>query len=675
MVTHEGFALAASNGEGPAVAVDLLSLKVYEPPAEFDSGRSVNGVDAEIAPNPKLTFVIPTRNEAGAIDRLLQRLADVVNVPSEVLFVDDSDDATAYNVRRIAEKNRRDDFTIRLIHRTFKQREGGLGSAVCEGIRRARGEWLCVLDADLQHPPEMVPEMLATAERDGVDIVIGSRYAEGGKNEGLTKKRKVVSQGCAAAAKGLFPRRLHDVSDPLSGFFLLRREAIDPNALHPEGFKILLEILARNPKLTVGEVGFTFSERYTGVSKASVREGARYFRQLGHLRAGTWKHPKVDRAYLYDIHGILSVKSHVHLPELAKFRVRDLEGKPAIEIELKRFDRRDPGELIDLSLATPLIRFSEAFGSKGFAIEVELGVTTRVWASPLISSSPHVLYTNVIEPILRWRFVESGYALVHAACFTDGDDAHLVTARTDTGKTTTMLKILELGPYGFLSDDLTLINEAGRVLTYPKPLTISNHTVHALQSAELGRLERFTLPVQSRLHSKSGREFALYLAQKNVPVATINTLVQYFVPPPKYHVDRLVPGVSTVESGAVRTLSIIQRGEDQRIDLDPDLAFEILFANCEDAYGFPPYSSLEALLHGCSDIELRFREQEIIKSGLAAVSPVLYGSSSLGWARSIHDDLTAAAQVRSVASNGAHSNGAQTNGAQTNGTHSFAPGS
>ena len=130
-------------------------------------------------------------------------------------------------------------------------------------------------------------------------------------------------------------------------------------------------------------------------------------------------------------------------------------------------------------------------------------------AAPLLQRSPHVLYTNVVEPILRWTFASKGYALVHAACFADGDHAFMLTARTDTGKTTTTLKLLDHYPYSFLSDDLTIVCPDGRVLAYPKPLTISRHTVHAVQTPLLSWSERVKLIPQSRLHSRTGRRFAM----------------------------------------------------------------------------------------------------------------------------------------------------------------------
>lgn len=594
--------------------------------------------ETEPAEAIRLSVVIPTRNEAIGIEELLNHLSATITTPAELLFVDDSDDATPWSVRTLADKQTWGNLRIRLVHRTESQRRGGLGSAVCEGIRRASGTWVCVLDADLQHPPEVVGELLATAEREQADVVVASRHLADSRDEGLSTSRRLVSKACAGAAKVIFPRRLQDVSDPLSGFFLVRREAIDPDQLRPHGFKILLEILGRNPGLRIAEVGYVFGERYAGVSKASITEGLRYFWQLGHIRStGSSRGP--GTTYLYDIHGILTVQSDTGLPELEKFRVRHLDGEPAVRVNTKRFERRGAGQLIDLSEATARIRYDETFGQNGFAVEVEVGTPIDIWASPTIVRSPHVLYTNVVEPILRWQFVERGYALVHAACFTDGDNAHLVTARTDTGKTTTMLKILELGDYGFLSDDLTLIDDEGRVFTYPKPLTISNHTVHALASAELGRLERLTLPLQSRLHSKSGRTFALYLAEKDIPVATLNAFVQRMIPPPKYHVEQLVPGAPTATSATVTTLNIIQRGEDGREDLALDAALELLLENCEDAYGFPPYSALESLLHTCSTGDLRFRERAIISAGLQKAETRLFSSSSMGWAKTIHDEV------------------------------------
>lgn len=596
---------------------------------------------------PKVSLVIPTRNESGNVAELINHLRATMTSTTEVVFVDDSDDATPWVITQLIENEDLHPLVVDIVHRKPGQRSGGLGSAVREGLRRATGTWVGVMDADLQHPPSLLPELVAKGEQDGADLVIGSRFVESKSIGGMSARRQLISRMCAQAARVVFPRRLNGVTDPLSGFFLLRNGSIDPEKLHPHGFKILLEIVGRNPDLKVSEVGFEFGERLTGVSKAGVREGTRFVHQMIEIRTSPdnlkrlrlnpgSKLEQPDRIYNYDIHGIITVQSHAKLPELEKFRVRHLDAMPTVMVQLKNFSRRDSGELIDLTETSARIRYDEKFKGKGFAIEVEVGEQTKVWASPMLAHSPHVLYTNVVEPLLRWKFVELGYALVHAACFTEDGEAHLVTARTDTGKTTTMLKVLELGNYGFLSDDLVLLDADGHVHTYPKPLTISNHTVHALKSAELGPIERLFLPLQSRLHSKSGREFALYLASKSIPVATLNATVQRIIPPPKYHVDRLVPGATVTQTAEAKTLTIIERGPEGREDLAQEDALAILRDNCEDAFGFPPYQSLEALLFSRSDEDLRFIEQDIMRRGLAKVKARLFRSPNMGWANDIH---------------------------------------
>ena len=172
--------------------------------------------------------------------------------------------------------------------------------------------------------------------------------------------------------------------------------------------------------------------------------------------------------------------------------------------------------------------------------------------SPFVARSPHVLYTNVVEPILRWQLVGLGYALVHAACFADGDDAFLVTARTDTGKTTTMLKVLDGSDLRFVSDDLVIMSPDGVVRSFPKPLTISVHTVHALRDTMLTLGERLALIPQSRVHSREGRRLAFWLTKHRLPVASINALIQLVIPPPKYHVQRLVRDVQSAEAARRR---------------------------------------------------------------------------------------------------------------------------
>jgi dolichol-phosphate mannosyltransferase len=143
-----------------------------------------------------------------------------------------------------------------------------------------------VLDADLQHPPEVIPTLLATAERDGADLAIASRYCGTGHADALGPARALISTACGSAAKLLFPVRLRGVTDPMSGFFLVRPSAVDLDELRPRGFKILLELLVRHRGLRTTEVGFAFADRHEGESKGSLREGLTYVGSLGDLRLG-----------------------------------------------------------------------------------------------------------------------------------------------------------------------------------------------------------------------------------------------------------------------------------------------------------------------------------------------------------------------------------------------------
>ena len=707
---------------------------------------------ARATARPVLSVVVPTRNEEGNVAPLCARLEQVLPGRAiEVIFVDDSDDGTPDEVRRVAQDSAR---AIRLVHRPPERRRDGLGGAVVEGFRAARGAFACVMDGDLQHPPELIERMLERAESEGQDVVVASRYRDEGDADQFGPGRRALSWVSKHGARVLFPYRLGPVSDPMSGFFLVRLAAVDLDRLRPRGFKILVEILVRTPRLRISEVGFHFGERLSGNSKAGAREAVRFAAQLMSARAGDWPlrfarfglvglsgllvntlalalftaeghiyyalsailatqvstawnfaltdlwvfrgrssergalrraglffatnnaamliriplllaltsglgvhylvsnilslvaltvvrfmladawiwgtgSPAAKRglraAWDYDIHGILTVESEVPLPELERFLVEELVEHPAITVRAGRPAAAGPG-------TRPAgLRYSESLRRLGFEVDIAIGDRIEVRASRLLALSPHVLYTNVVEPILRWSFAERGYALVHAACIAEGDRALLITARTDTGKTTTSLKVLDSGPYGFLSDDLTLLCPDGRVLAYPKPLTISRHTLHAVHAPLLTRRERIALVLQSRLHSRSGRRLALLLARTHLPAATINAITQILVPPPKYHVDRLVPGVRLASEARVDGLVVIERGGEGEVPLASEEALAILLENCEDAYGFPPYRDIEHFLHSRDGARLQEVERETIAQALQGVEATRLRSETMDW--------------------------------------------
>lgn len=230
-----------------------------------------------------VSVIVPTFNEAPNVAELVNRVAGAVDRLGsvELIFVDDSTDDTPDVIRRVALDA---DIPVRLIHRDVP--EGRLGGAVVAGLKAASGEWCVVMDGDLQHPPEMIPVLVERGEIGDADVVVASRYCGDGSADGLSGGvRRLVSSGSTLVTKSMFPRRLRDCTDPMTGFFALRRDRIDLDGLRPRGFKILLELLARQP-LRVVEEPFVFAERHAGESKAGLAEGLRFLLQLAALRCG-----------------------------------------------------------------------------------------------------------------------------------------------------------------------------------------------------------------------------------------------------------------------------------------------------------------------------------------------------------------------------------------------------
>jgi dolichol-phosphate mannosyltransferase len=258
---------------------------------------------------PLLSVVVPTRNEAGNVGPLVERLDRVLEgLDAELCFVDDSDDDTPALLDRLARER---PGRIRSLFRHGAERAGGLSTAVVAGLRMASGRYVCVMDADLQHPPETIRPMLAEAEG-GADLVVASRYVPGGSHGGLDGvTRRVVSRGAGALARLLFSEA-RQTADPLSGFFLCRRALLDGIEFRPVGFKILLELLVCVPGITVRDVPLEFGRRQAGTSKASLGQGLLYLRHLRSLVTDVQGSARVWKFGLVGLSGML-----VFLPVVA----------------------------------------------------------------------------------------------------------------------------------------------------------------------------------------------------------------------------------------------------------------------------------------------------------------------------------------------------------------------
>jgi dolichol-phosphate mannosyltransferase len=343
--------------------------------------------------------------------------------------------------------------------------------------------------------------------------------------------------------------------------------------------------------------------------------------------------------HYYCIDGVICIDSAVALPELVVFAV-DFVSEPDLVIEVAA-----PGGIglrasAGASADGAGLLYSEQLGGLFANFRLDPGPPLTLTASRILARSPHVLYTNVVEGLLRSLFARSGRVLLHAACVRLAGTGILVSARTDTGKTTTVLRLLQHSGASFLSDDMTIIDARGFASRYPKPLTISNHTLKAVPKHRLRLLQRAALQLQSRIHSRSGRAAARWLARRNVPILTINALTQLAVPPPKYLIEALL-SCPVEQEVKVERLYLIERGA-PGAPTHPGRqeAVDELMANSADAYGFPPYAQLAPHLALWADgyQELIRAERRILDSALRSVAVSRLQSDDFSWSDLIAGD-------------------------------------
>lgn len=229
---------------------------------------------------PLLTIILPTYNEAANVTPLLAAIRESLgfDILYEVLFVDDSSDDTP---RRI-EAEMAQDHRVRLIHRAQKDRTG-LATAFVTGFENAKGEYICCMDSDLQHPPATIKTLFQKITKRDDDIVIASRYIRGGNADGLGGAyRKFVSIACKHVTR-LILEPTRRSSDPGSGFFIFKKSILADISLSPRGFKILMELLVKTNTSRVSEVPVHFLKRENDISKATVKQGIEFIKHVWRL--------------------------------------------------------------------------------------------------------------------------------------------------------------------------------------------------------------------------------------------------------------------------------------------------------------------------------------------------------------------------------------------------------
>jgi dolichol-phosphate mannosyltransferase len=237
---------------------------------------------------PILSVVTPTFDEAENLPLLVERIHSALDgIPHEIIVADDNSPDRTWEV---AEKLADVDPTVRVLRRFH---DHGLSAAVLDGMAMARGEYLAVIDADLQHDETILPSMLDLLRQDRADVAVGSRETEGGGYGEWSSRRRAVSWVATAIARTLL--RV-PTGDPMSGYFVITREAYEATAaqINPRGFKILLEFIGRNRGLRVEEVGYRFSNRRHGETKLNRSVIRSYLLAVAELRLGR----QVDPVFL-----------------------------------------------------------------------------------------------------------------------------------------------------------------------------------------------------------------------------------------------------------------------------------------------------------------------------------------------------------------------------------------
>jgi len=273
------------NGEKPIYGAARLPSSCSEKDNSPPHAPTALGNGDRLWSRPEISVIVPAFKEARNLPLLIDRLSALRRANGmdlELLIMDDdSRDGTEELVASLKQT------WIRLVTRTTDR---GLSEAVSDGLRRARGDVIVVMDADLGHPPESIPELVAPL-RNGYDFVLGSRYVMGGS----TSEDRGFFRWLNSRATTLLAMPFTRVRDPMSGFFALRRSTYESaaNRLNPIGYKIGLELIVKCRCERIKEIPIHFSQRKFGESKVSLVEQARYVQHLRSLfihKYGTWSH-------------------------------------------------------------------------------------------------------------------------------------------------------------------------------------------------------------------------------------------------------------------------------------------------------------------------------------------------------------------------------------------------
>lgn len=277
-----------TNSPNSLLEVPTGSLKIVDyPPHHIDETNDI-----------LLSLVIPTYKERDNVQNIVSILSDLLDeaIPGnyELIIVDDDSPDMTW---KVAQSLLGDYPHLRVMRR---QHERGLSSAVIRGWQAATGRILGVIDGDLQHPPEILIQLLEKIEN-GADLALASRHVEGGGVSSWSVVRRFLSRGAQVLGLVILPGVLGRVTDPMSGYFMVKRSAIAGATMNPVGYKILLEVIGRGKVKEIAEAGYVFRERTEGESKVTWKQYVEYIQHLIRLRLSTGRLGKISQKVNFPI--------------------------------------------------------------------------------------------------------------------------------------------------------------------------------------------------------------------------------------------------------------------------------------------------------------------------------------------------------------------------------------
>jgi dolichol-phosphate mannosyltransferase len=268
-------------------------LEIAETPLWLDGTQECQSL--------KFSLVIPTYNEGDNIQEIIKILSQLLDniIPKEyeLIVVDDNSPDGTW---KLAQELTLEYPQLKVMRR---EKEKGLSTAVIRGWQVARGDVLGVIDADLQHPPEVLLKLWQEMQR-GADLAVASRHVEGGGVSEWSIIRRFLSRGAQMLGLLILPKAIGRLSDPMSGYFMVRRDTIVGKPLSPVGYKILIEITARGRIRWIGEVGYVFRERQAGASKVTWKQYVEYIQHLLRLRFDLWPFKRFIRFGVVGFSGV-----------------------------------------------------------------------------------------------------------------------------------------------------------------------------------------------------------------------------------------------------------------------------------------------------------------------------------------------------------------------------------